>query len=220
MSDGHNAHARREQHNHGPGTFVGRDVHGGIWNFFINHGTHRRNAQNTPGQGQRTHEDHEQADDDDDYEAVFSLIFMACWIAGSAALAVWFCLLGEPFSEGEPPPGVAARIGVGLLSTAVALACLASLLARVAQVFELWSERAAQTAIRDATRWRRIASVPAAISSGTARIATVAAVSAGVLAALYGWTTFGSTVSDRAHLARTRAQHHAATARAAVTAKR
>ncbi|MEU6347528.1 hypothetical protein ABZ883_42170 [Streptomyces sp. NPDC046977] len=219
MPDDHEADTRYEQHNHGSGTFIGRDVHGGIRNFFINHAPAKRSSPSSP-QGQHNPEDNEQADETDDYDGLLSIMALTCWAASSAATAAWFCLIGRSFSEGAPPPGLAARLGVSLVSSAVVLLCLACLLARIAQVFELWSERAARTAIRDASRWRRIASVPALICSGAARIATVTAVSAGVLAALYGWTTFGSTVSDRAHLARTRAQHHAATARAAVTAKR
>ena len=50
------------------------------------------------------------------------------------------------WADHAPTPSVAARIGVGLVALYLCLAMAAAFFARLAQVFELWSEQCAITA--------------------------------------------------------------------------
>jgi hypothetical protein len=192
-----------------------------VWNFFVGHVSPKQANARASRSARRDDSDKEQPDDVDDYDdLLFTIGAIAVVIAFPSGAAVWYCLLGKPLTAGHPPPGLGTRIIGALLGAAAFFASLAAALARVAQVFELWSERAAQIAVRNAPRWRLIAWGPAAISSGTAWVAGAVAVGAAVLAAMYGWTEFAGEIADRAHFARSRAAGNGATARAAVRAKR
>ncbi|MEU2746711.1 hypothetical protein ABZ613_10475 [Streptomyces collinus] len=75
----------REQHNHGSGTFVGGDVHGGLWQVFLPpYG--KKTTSSDPAPAQRRPEQDDQ--DEDDYEGRLASTFVSAWIAASAGLAV------------------------------------------------------------------------------------------------------------------------------------
>lgn len=200
----------REQHNHGPGTFVGGDVHGGLWQVVLPPYGKKTSGDPAPTKRRPQQDDEE---DEDDYEGVLEALIGSAWIAASAGLAVVYAVMGWPWTDHEPNPGVAARIGVGLGAFYIGLAMAAAFFARLAQVFELWSEQCAITATQ--SRGRLVARPPASMSRGMAGLTAAAAVTAELLASLYGWSSFGGEVSQRAHLARLNATANADSARAA-----
>jgi hypothetical protein len=200
----------REQHNHGSGTFVGGDVHGGLWQVFLPpYG--KKATSSDPARAQRRPEQDDQ--DGDDYEGRLASMFVSAWIAASAGLAVVYAVMGRPWTDNEPAPGIAARIGVGLVAFYVCLAVAAAFFARLAQVFELGSEHCAITAAQ--SRGRLVARPPASMSRALAGLTAMAAVAAELLASLFGWSSFGGKVAQRAHLARLNAASNAKSARAA-----
>jgi hypothetical protein len=199
----------REQHNHGSGTFVGGDVHGGFWQVFL-----PPYGKKTSGDLAPTRRRPEQDDEEEnDYEGVLEALLATAWIAASAGLAVVYAVMGWPWTDHEPTPGITARIGGGLVAFYACLAAAAAFFARLAQVFELWSEQCAITAVQ--SRGRLVARPPASMSRAMAGLTAAAAVAGELLASLYGWSSYGGEVSQRAHLARLNATANASSARAA-----
>lgn len=200
----------REQHNHGSGTFVGGDVHGGIWHIFLPPYSKKPSSAQPPPERRP-----EQDDDDetDDYEDLAAPLIASAAISAMTGLAVVYEVMGWPLSDGASPPGVVERIIGGLIFGYGCLAAVATFSARLAQVFELWSEQCAITATQ--TRGRLVARPPALMARVMAAASAVAAGVAELLASLYGWRSFGGEVSRRAHLARLNAAANAKTARAA-----
>ena len=200
---------QREQHNHESGTFVGGDVHGGLWQIFLPPYGKKTSGNPAPTK-RRPEQDH---DEEDDYEERVESLLGSAWIAASAGLAVVYAVMGWPWADDGPIPSIAARIGGGLVAFYVCLAAAAASFARLAQVFELWSEQCAITAVQ--SRGRLIARPPASMSRAMAGLTAVAACAAELLASLYGWSSYGGEVSQRAHLARLNAAANAKSARAA-----
>jgi hypothetical protein len=199
----------REQHNHGSGTFVGGDVHGGLWQVILPPYGKRTSGNPAPTKRQSEQNDEE----GDDYGDRLESLLGSAWIAASAGLAVVYAVMGWPWTDHEPTPGIAARIGVGLVAFYVCLAAAAAFFARLAQVFELWSEQCAITAAQ--SRGRLVARPPASMSRAMAASTAAAALAAEPLASLFGWSSFGGEVAQRAHLARLNAATNAKSARAA-----
>ncbi|UUU32284.1 hypothetical protein JIX56_21550 [Streptomyces sp. CA-210063] len=199
----------REQHNHGSGTFVGGDVHGGFWQVFLPPYGNKTSGNPAPSKRQPEQDDEEE----DDYEGVLGSVIVTAWISASAGLAVVYAVMGWPWTDREPAPGIAARIGGGLVAFYACLAAAAAFFARLAQVFELWSEQCAITAAQ--SRGRLVARPPASMSRAMAGLTAAASVAAELLASLYGWSSYGGQVSQRAHLARLNAAANANSARAA-----
>ncbi|MFE2681716.1 hypothetical protein [Streptomyces mirabilis] len=204
----------REQHNHGSGTFVGGDVHGGLWQVFLP--PYGKKTSGNPAPTKRRPEQDD--DEEDDYEDRLESLFGSAWIAASAGLAVVYAVMGWPWTDHEPTPGIAARIGVGLAAFYVCLAAAAAFFARLAQVFELWSEQCAITAAQ--SRGRFVARPPASMSRATAASTAAAALAAELLASLFGWSSFGGEVAQRAHLARLNAATNAKSACAATKGRK
>lgn len=199
----------REQHNHGSGTFVGGDVHGGLWQVFL-----PPYKKKTSGNPAPTKPEPEQDDEEtDEYEGHLASLVAAAWIAATAGLAVVYAVMGWTWTDDAPNPGIAARIGGGLVAVYVCMAAAAAFFARLAQVFELWSEQCAITAVQ--SRGRLAARPPASMSRAMAALTSAAAVAAELLASLFGWSPFGSEVAQRAHLARLNADANAKSARSA-----
>ncbi|MFF1447482.1 hypothetical protein ACFVYF_04885 [Streptomyces sp. NPDC058274] len=204
----------REQHNHGSGTFVGGDVHGGLWQVFLPPYGKKTSGNPAPTKRQPEQDD----EDEDDYEGVLGSLIVAAWVSAAAGLAVVYAVMGWPWTDHEPAPGIAARIGGGLVAFYACLAAAAAFFARLAQVFELWSEQCAITAAQ--SRGRLVARPPASMSRTMAGLTAAAAVAAELLASLYGWSSYGGEVSQRAHLARLNAAANANSARAAAKRSR
>ncbi|WP_406452714.1 hypothetical protein OH768_11555 [Streptomyces sp. NBC_01622] len=199
----------REQHNHGSGTFVGGDVHGGLWQIFL-----PPYGKKTSGKPASTKRRPEQDDEEeDDYEDRLESLIGSAWIAASAGLAVVYAVMGWPWTDHDPTPSIAARIGGGLVAFYLCLAAAAAFFARLAQVFEVWSEQCAITAAQ--SRGRLVARPPASMSRAMAALTAVAGIAAELLASLFGWSSFGGEVSQRAHVARLNAAANANSARAA-----
>lgn len=200
----------REQHNRGSGTFVGGDVHGGFWQIIL-----APSGKKTSGEPASTKQQPKQDDkeEEDDYDGRLEYLLGSAWIAASAGLAVVYSVMGWPWSDEGPPPGIAARIGGGLTSFYICLAAAAACFARLAQVLELWSEQCAIAAARSRGRW--VARPPASMCGVMAALTTAAAVAAELLASLFGWSSFGGEVSQRAQVARLNATSNAKSARAA-----
>jgi hypothetical protein len=199
----------REQHNHGSGTFVGGDVHGGIWHVFFPP-YRKRNSQH-PSKEYRF----ERGDDEgDDYEDLAAPLIFWFLFGGMMAMGALRGLMGWPISDGASPPGIFERIIGGLTCFYGFLASVAAFFARLAQVFELWSEQCTITAMQSHGRW--VARPPALMASTTALFAAVAAAVAEVLASFFGWRSFGGEVSQRARTARLNAAANAKSARTAV----
>ncbi|MFF3857505.1 hypothetical protein [Micromonospora sp. NPDC002575] len=144
----------REQHNHGSGTFVGGDVHGGLWQIFLP--PYGKKASGNPEPTKRRPAQGD--DDEDDYQDILWSLLGAAWISAAAGLAVVYAVMGWPWTDHEPTPGIASRIGVGLVAVYICLAAAAAFFARLAQVFELWSEQCAITATQ--SRGRLVAKPP------------------------------------------------------------
>ncbi|WP_328544103.1 hypothetical protein [Streptomyces europaeiscabiei] len=199
----------REQHNHGSGTFVGGDVHGGLWQVFLP--PYGKKTSGNPAPTQRQHEQDDEGEND--YEGVLGSLIGTALISAWAGLVVVYAVMGWPWTDHEPTPGIAARIGGGLVAFYACLAAAAASFARLAQIFELWSEQCAITAVQ--SRGRLFARPPASMSRAMAGLTAAAAVAAELLASLYGWSSYGGEVSQRAHLARLNAAANAESARAA-----
>ncbi|MFF7988452.1 hypothetical protein ACFZDG_01505 [Kitasatospora xanthocidica] len=150
---------------------------------------------------------------ENDYDDVGDTM-MACLLFGSGSGYNGFHeIMGWPLLPGGRVPGVGERIVLGFVLTCLFLALTAAFFARLAQIFELWSERCAITATQ--TPGRLVAASPALVARATATGCAWAAAVAGVLALLYGWSAFGGDVSRRAHVARVSSAINATTARAA-----
>jgi hypothetical protein len=204
----------REQHNHGSGTFVGGDVHGGLWQVILPpYG--KKTSSNPTRAGRRPDKDD---DESDDYDGISECLIGSAWLGATAGLAVVYSVMGWPWTDHAPTPGVPARIGGGLIAFYGCLAAVAAFFARLAQVFEIWSEQCAITAVQSRGRWA--ARPPAIMSRATAASASAAAVAAELIASLYGWSSFGGEVSQRAHLARLNGAANAKSARAATNRPR
>ncbi|MEU2916314.1 hypothetical protein ACFYM3_43005 [Streptomyces massasporeus] len=200
----------REQHNHGSGTFVGGDVHGGLWQVFLPpYGKKATSSDPAPRKRQPEQDDEEE----DDYEGRLAYLLVSAWIGVSAGLVVVYAVMGRPWTDHQPTPGIAARISVGLVALYLCLAMAAAFFARLAQVFELWSEQCAITATQ--SRGRLVARPPASMSRAMAGLTAAAALAAELLASLFGWSSFGGKVAQRAHVARLNAAANATSARAA-----
>ncbi|MBJ7902166.1 hypothetical protein IF655_02485 [Streptomyces sp. DSM 110735] len=200
----------REQHNHGSGTFVGGDVHGGLWQVFLPPYGKKATTSDPAPTKRKPERDNEE---EDDYEDHLWALLGAAWVAVSAGGAVGYAIMGWSWTDREPSPGIAERFGVGIVGFCVCLAMAAAFFARLAQVFELWSEQCAITAVQ--SRGRMVAGPPASMSRAMAGLTAAAAVSSELLASLFGWSSFGAEVAQRAHLARLNAAANAESARAA-----
>lgn len=199
----------REQHNHGSGTFVGGDVHGGFWQVFLP--PYGRKTSGNPASAKPQHA--EDDEDTGDYDDVLGSLTEAAVVAAIAGTATFYMAMGRPWSDGAPTPDTATRIGAGLVAFYICLSAVAAFFARLAQVFEVWSEQCAITAAQSRGRW--VARPPASMSRAMAALTAAAAVAAELLASLYGWSSFGGEVSQRAHLARLNAGANAQSAHAA-----
>lgn len=200
---------RREQHNHGSGTFVGGDVHGGIWQVFLP--PYKKTMSSNPEPAERSSE--REKEETDDYEDRFASLIFSAWIAASAGLSVLYSITGGAWVDNAPNPGIVQRAGFGLAGFLVCIATAAAFFARLAQVFELWSEQCAITAVQN--RGRLVSRPPASMSRVIAVMTAIVAAAAELLASLYGWSSFGAEVAQRAHLAALNASANAKTARAA-----
>lgn len=201
----------REQHNHGSGTFVGGDVNGdvSIWQVFLpSMGKKRAGSNKSP------HRRPEPDDELDDYGDLGGPLVAAGFLAVWTGWAAFHEIMGRPWTEGASPPGTAQRIIGGIAFAYACLACVATFLARTAQVFELWSEQCRVTA--EQSRGRVVAWPPALMARGVSLVSAGAASLAEVLASLYGWRSFGGTITQRARIARMNAAANAKAARAAV----
>jgi hypothetical protein len=185
----------QEQHNHGSGTFVGGDVHGGFWQVFLTP-SKKKASGDPPPSDRRPEQDDEESDD---YEHRIASLIGSAWLAAAGGMAVVYAVMGRSWTDDAPAPGTAGRIGVGLVALYICLAATAAFFARLAQVFELWSEQCAITAVQ--SRGRMVARPPASMSRAMAAMAAAAAVAAELLASLFGWSSFGSAVAQRARLA-------------------
>ena len=84
----------REQHNHGSGTFVGGDVHGGLWQVFLPpYGKKAASSDPAPTKRQPEQDDEEV----DDYEGRMGYLMFSAWFAASAGLAVVYAITGRPW---------------------------------------------------------------------------------------------------------------------------
>jgi hypothetical protein len=200
----------REQHNHGSGTFVGGDVHGGLWQVFLPPYGKKSSGGSTPTE-QPSEQDDEAADD---YEDRLASLIGSAWVASTAGLAVVYAVMGWAWADDAPTPSTAARVSGGLIAFYVCVAAVAAFFARLAQVFELWSEQCSITAVR--SRGRLVAWPPASMSGAMAALTAAVGAVAELLASLFGWSSFGREIAQRAHLAQLKAAANAKSARAAV----
>lgn len=190
------------QTNRGPGTFVGGNFFGNIVNNFPP--SHRRSSPNRENRS---------GPPDDDYDGigtplVVSLLLTAACSAGFFRLAIQ----GEPLG-GEKHAGWLERSGGGLLFAALLFAAVAVFLARAAQGFELWAGRCADLAVE--THVRIFAYPPASMARLLATAAFATATGAAFIAMFFGWSEFGTSIQERAHIARDNAAANGARARAA-----
>lgn len=197
----------REQQNNGSGTFVGGDVHGGFWQIFLP--PYGKNTPTPSTSGQPNPD----GDNADDYEDRYASLIGSAVLIASGVLAVVNSIMGWAWDGDEMAPGVAERVCCGIFAAFICIAATAAFFARLAQVFELWSEQCAITAVQN--RGHFAARPPAALSRAMAATTAVAAVAAELLATLVGWSSFGGDVARRAHSARLNAAVNATSAEAA-----
>ncbi|MFJ9771984.1 hypothetical protein ACIRVF_12165 [Kitasatospora sp. NPDC101157] len=202
----------KEQHNHGSGTFVGGNVHGGLLQIFLPPYGKKGSDAASSGEGAPQPQPQPQSDEND-YDGVGGTMLACLIFAPGLGYGSLHEVMGWPLAPGGTVPGVGERIGMGFVFTYVLIALISAFFARLAQFFELWSERCAITASQ--TRGRLVATPPALMAQFTAAVSAWAAAVAGVLASLYGWSAFGGDVSRRAHAARVNSAANATTARAA-----
>ncbi|WP_445270354.1 hypothetical protein [Streptomyces sp. DSM 41634] len=193
------------QTNRGSGTFVGGNVIGNIVNLFVPSQRRRSLAQAEGRTGSGLAED--------DYDDVFGPMFMSLILAAGAGRGgLSYSVHGLPLGDG-PAPDWWKRWAAGFFFAGMLLASIAVFLARVAQVFELWSGRSADIAVE--TQVRVLAYLPAGLARTLATFASATATVAALLAALFAWGDFGASVQERANIARDTASVNAARARAA-----
>jgi hypothetical protein len=195
---------RREQHNHGSGTFIGGNVYGGLRQIILN--TYAKTERSRPD-----------PEDDEppagDYDDVLFTLGACAFLVMMTGAGVVYQVMGWPWSDDSPPPGIPIRLVATPVFVYLCLAAVAAFMARLAQILEIWSEQSAIAAVHN--RGRRVARPPALMSSAMATLSATAATAAELLASLYGWSDFGSGVSLRARTARERAAGNAKAARAA-----
>ncbi|MGW1839938.1 hypothetical protein [Streptomyces sp. NPDC002067] len=192
------------QTNSGPGTFVGGNVFGHIFNF--------------SGPAQRQHPSAAPDDQDsrgapdDDYDELFPSLFGAAFLGCVCVTGVAFCVLGLSKSRASPAPAL-ERWAFGFLCGVAFFACAATFLARAAQGLELWAARCADITVE--TRIPALARLPAGMTRALAALASGMATTAALLAAFYAWGGFGTSIQKRANIARDNAATQAARACAA-----
>jgi hypothetical protein len=192
------------QTNTGPGTFVNGNVFGNILNIFAT--SHRRRPSAPTS-------DNRDLIPDDDYDEVgFGLLISAFLVAVFAIGSVRVVIQGESIGGGHRD-GWWERAAEGLFVVALLLAAVAACLARAAQGFELWAGRCADLAVE--SHARVLAHPPAGMARLLAAVCSVTASMAAFVAMFFGWSTFGATIQERAHIARCNAAVNAARARAA-----
>ncbi|MCX4417875.1 hypothetical protein OOK43_32070 [[Kitasatospora] papulosa] len=193
------------QTNSGPGTFVGGNVFGHIYNFFAP--AQRQRPSSTPaGQDSR-------AVGEGDYDDVFGSLLGAVFLGGTFAGGLVYAARGLPFAKDAPAPDVLERLVMGFMFGFAFFACVAAFLARAAQGFELWAEQCAN--ITAQTQIRLLSYLPSGMTRALAVMASVTATTAALLAVFYAWGGFGASIQERANLARDKAALQAARARAA-----
>ncbi|MGF0164350.1 hypothetical protein OH717_17735 [Streptomyces albidoflavus] len=196
------------QTNNGPGTFVNGNVFGNILNVFAT--SHRRRSSAAAP-------DDRALIPDDDYEDVGSWLLVSGFlVAGFAVGCARVVIQGEPLG-GDHGGGWWGRVVDGFIIVALFFAAVAACMARAAQGFELWAGRCADLAVE--TRTRVFAYPPAGMARLLATACSVTASMAAFVAMFFGWSTFGATIQERAHIARDNAAVNAARARAAAWGK-
>ncbi|MFE1962000.1 hypothetical protein [Streptomyces sp. NPDC059479] len=193
------------QTNSGPGTFVGGNVFGHVFNFFVPV-QRRRPSAGPKGQTSR-------GVPDDDYDDIFFNLLGAVVLGSTFATGVVYCVRGLPLARNSPAPEGLERWVVGFLFVVAFFACVAAFLARVAQGVELWAERCADITVE--TQVRVLVHLPAGMTRALAALASVTATTAALLAVFYAWGGFGTRVQERANIARDNAATQAARACAA-----
>lgn len=203
MADAEN----QEQHNNGPGTFVGGNVTGDIWNVFLQPEEKGR-PTGLPPDNQRPDGVDNQAND---YEDIASPMFLSFLLGASSCMALVHAVMGWPWDNDSSPPGIVQRLAWGFASMCLLLACSAVFLARMAQAFELWSKQCADSASE--SQGRLTARPHAFMARAAATVSVAAASIAEMAASLYGWRSFGGEISRRARVASLNAATSARTAR-------
>ncbi|MBD2835264.1 hypothetical protein ID871_32815 [Streptomyces pratensis] len=104
------------QTNSGPGTFVGGNVFGHIYNFFVP--AQRQRPSSTPaGQDSR-------AVGEGDYDDIFGSLFGAVFLGGTFAGGLVYAARGLPFAKDAPAPDVLERLAMGSCSASHSLRAL------------------------------------------------------------------------------------------------
>lgn len=80
----------REQHNHGSGTFVGGDVHGGLWQVFVP--PYGKKVSTNPAPTKR--QPQQGNEETDDYEGMLESLIGSAWLGATAGLAVVYSVMG------------------------------------------------------------------------------------------------------------------------------
>ncbi|MFK0227352.1 hypothetical protein ACIQUL_16470 [Streptomyces sp. NPDC090303] len=192
------------QTNTGPGTFVNGNVFGNILNIFAT--SHRqRPSKSAPG-------DRDLIPDDDYDDVGFWLLVSAFLVTGFAVGCVRVVIQGERIG-GDRGGEWWERAAEGCLVVSLLLAAVAACLARAAQGLELWAGQCADLAVE--TRTRVFAYPPAGMARLLATACSATASIAAFVAMFFGWSTFGASIQERAHIARDNAAVNAARARAA-----
>ncbi|MEU0715673.1 hypothetical protein ABZ498_00645 [Streptomyces lavendulocolor] len=193
------------QTNNGPGTFVNGNVFGSILNVYA---TSHRRRPSAPAP-----DDRDLVPDDDYDEVGFRLLVSAFLVAAFAVGCVRVVIQGEPLGGDQGGGEWWKQAAQGFFVVALFLAAVAACLARAAQGFELWADCCADLAVETPARLFAYASTGMARLLATACSATASM--AAFVAMFFGWSAFGATIQERAHMARDNAAVNAARARAA-----
>lgn len=194
------------QTNSGPGTFVGGNVIGNIINYFAP--THRPRPSADPAQqGDR-------GPIEGDYDDIGASLLGAAFLGFMCAGATVYCVRGLPFADNAPAPDALQRWIAGMLFIVGFFACVAAFLARAAQGLELWAWRCADITVD--MRIQLLAHLPAGMARGLSALSSAAATTAALVAVFYAWGGFGTSIQERAYIARDNAAAQAARARAAM----
>ncbi|WP_330323297.1 hypothetical protein [Streptomyces anulatus] len=195
-----------KQTNSGPGTFVGGNVIGNIINYFAP--AHRPRPSADPAQrGDR-------GPIEGDYDDISTSLVGAAFLGFMCASATVYSVRGLPFTDNAPAPAALQGWIAGILFTAGFFACVAAFLARAAQGLELWARSCADITMD--MQIKLLAHLPAGMARGLSALSSAAATTAVLLAVFYAWGEFGTSVQERANIARENAAAQAARARAAV----
>ena len=205
----------RSLHNSGAGTLVNGPVDSVI-NIHLGADAGRATGA-TPPEHEDTAPGSTEDDEPEDWTSPGAALFGALAAIGVCGYAFANVVGLAPADPTDPAPvSLPYRVMLACLASMWCLMAVSAALARAAEVFAEWADKAANAAEAGVQKHPHAAAANAAISGFAARLSRDTAVAAAAVAVLFGWFSFGRAVAERASTAQADADHSAQRAALAV----